>query len=153
MPEWIYPAMLAVNTLALLITVLKTAWGGSQGLQGQFAALDKSLTVKVDEAKANWSIRHETMSQNIGNVTANLGNRIHDIELKAMEFRAITAENLQQYMRREDYHKAADEFKRDVRDAHDDIKEQMISGFRELREQIEAVSATIETNRQNGRNA
>jgi hypothetical protein len=61
-----------------------------------------------------------------------------------METRAITAET---YMRRDSYYKAAEEFKRDVREAHDDLKKEMHNGFEQIRDQVNAVSMSIEENR------
>lgn len=135
---------LAINTVGLAVVLFKMVWGGAASHQSQFNMLEKACSESLAAVKNELLIRLETQSTNIGNVTANIGNRIHDIELKAMEARAVAAET---YMRRDSYHKATDEFKRDVRDAHDDLKEQMQASFRELKDQIDTVSQSIEAGR------
>lgn len=150
MPEWVYAAALGVNTLSLLVVLGKLVWGGSQGLQAQFALLKETCVDSVMLCRNDMLAKIELQSTNIGNVVANIGNRIHDLELKAMEARALAAET---YMRRDSYHKATDDFKRDVRDANTELKKEMHAGFDELKDQIGAVSMSIEANRKNGHRA
>lgn len=150
MPEWVYAAALGVNTLSLLIVLGKLVWGSSQGLQAQFTLLKETCTGEIAACRNELLAKIEMQSTNIGNVVANIGNRIHDLELKAMEARALAAET---YMRRDSYHKATDDFKRDVRDANTELKKEMHAGFNELKDQIGAVSMSIEANRKNGHRA
>lgn len=150
MPEWVYAAALGVNTLSLLVVLGKLVWGGSQGLQAQFALLKETCADSVTLCRNDLLAKLELQSTNVGNVIANVGNRIHDLELKAMEARALAAET---YMRRDSYHKATDDFKRDVRDANTELKKEMHAGFDELKDQIGAVSMSIEANRKNGHRA
>lgn len=124
---------LLINTIALAVVLFKLVWGNASERHEAITAVKNDLLVRI-----------ELQSSNIGNVTANISDRIHQLELKAMEFRAITAET---YMRRDNYYKAAEEFKRDVKDAHDDLKQEMHAGFDNLKEQISAVSMSIEENR------
>lgn len=144
MPDWVYAAALGVNTLSLLVVLGKLVWGGSQGLQAQFTMLKETCASEVLACRNDLLAKIELQSTNIGNVIANIGNRIHDLELKAMEARALAAET---YMRRDSYHKATDDFKRDVRDAHNELKKEMHAGFDELKDQIGAVSMSIEAGR------
>jgi uncharacterized coiled-coil DUF342 family protein len=124
---------MALQTVGLGVVLFKLVWGGATSHHETITASHNALLARI-----------ELQSSNIGNVTANISDRIHQLELAAMETRAVTAET---YMRRDSYQKAADEFKRDVRDAHDDLKQQMHAGFDELKEQITAVSMSIEENR------
>lgn len=144
MPEWVYPAGFGVNTIVMLVTLLKLVWNGGSGLQTQFHTMDKTHSDAITRLSNDWSAKFDAHYNNMGTVITNVGNRIHDIELKAMETRALAAET---YMRRDSYHKATDEFKRDVRDAHDDLKAEMNARFEELKDQIGAVSMSIEENR------
>ena len=121
------------QAVGLAIVLFKLIWGGATAHHETVALVRNDLLVRI-----------EAQSANIGNVTANISDRIHQLELAAMETRAVTAET---YMRRDSYYKAAEEFKRDVKDAHDDLKKEMRDGFEELREQISAVSMSIEENR------
>jgi len=130
-------AGIAVQTLGLGIVLFKLVWGGATSHHEGLTAVRNDLLARL-----------EMQSTNIGNVIANVGDRIHQLELKSMEFRAIAAET---YMRRDAYHKATDEFKRDVRDAHDDLKSEMHAGFNRLEEQVSAVSTSIELNRKEQR--
>ena len=126
-------AVVIIQAVGLAVVLFKLVWGGATSQHENMAVVRNDLMVKI-----------EAQSANIGNVTANISDRIHQLELAAMETRAITAET---YMRRDSYYKAAEEFKRDVRDAHDDLKQEMHAGFEKLEEQIGAVSASIEENR------
>ncbi len=129
-------AMLAGTGLqcaGLAVVMIKLVWGGASAHYEGIAVVRNDLIARI-----------ELQSANVGNVVANIGDRIHQLELKTMEFRAIAAET---YMRRDAYHKATDEFKRDVKEAHDDLKLEMHAGFKRLEEQIDAVSASIESNR------
>jgi hypothetical protein len=123
----------AMQTVGLAVVIIKLVWGGASAHYEGIAVVRNDLIARL-----------ELQSQNVGNVIANIGDRIHQLEIKSMEFRAIAAET---YMRRDAYHKATDEFKRDVKDAHDDLKIEMHAGFKKLEEQIDAVSASIESNR------
>jgi hypothetical protein len=128
--------MLATGTIqivGLAVVIIKLVWGGASAHYEGIAVVRNDLIGRI-----------ELQSANVGNVVANIGDRIHQLELKTMEFRAIAAET---YMRRDAYHKATDEFKRDVKEAHDDLKLEMHAGFKRLEEQIDAVSASIESNR------
>lgn len=136
---------LFVSTVVSLVTVIKVLWGGGASYQAQLGLLREASIANITSTRNDLLAKLELQSANIGNVTANISDRIHDIEIKTMEFRAIAAET---YMRRDAYHKATDEFKRDVRDAHDDLKDQMNTSFAEVKEQINAVSMSIEANRQ-----
>ncbi len=130
---------MGLQCVGLAAVLIKLVWGGASAHYEGIAVVRNDLIARI-----------ELQSTNVGNVVANIGDRIHQLELKTMEFRAIAAET---YMRRDAYHKATDEFKRDVRDAHDDLKAEMHAGFNRLEEQIGAVSASIEENRKtDGRN-
>ncbi len=132
-------AGMGLQCAGLAVVLIKLVWGGASAHYEGIAVVRNDLIARI-----------ELQSTNVGNVVANIGDRIHQLELKTMEFRAIAAET---YMRRDAYHKATDEFKRDVRDAHDDLKAEMHAGFTRLEEQIGAVSASIEENRKtDGRN-
>lgn len=135
---------LGLNTVGLAIVLFKLVWGSAASHHLQFATIKESCANGIMAARNELMAKMELQSSNIGNVIANVGDRIHQLELKAMEFRAIAAET---YMRRDSYHKATDEFKRDVRDAHDDLRDQMLAGFQELKAHIGAVSMSIEENR------
>ncbi len=135
---------LAINTLGLAVVVFKLVWGSAAGHHAQFSILEKAVSEEVRATRNDLLVKLELQSTNIGNVTANMSDRIHQLELKAMEFRAIAAET---YMRRDSYHKATDDFKRDIREAHDDLKQEMDARFDEVKEQIGAVSMSIEENR------
>ncbi len=126
-------AGMGLQCVGLAVVLIKLVWGGASAHYEGIAVVRNDLIARI-----------ELQSTNVGNVVANIGDRIHQLELKTMEFRAIAAET---YMRRDAYHKATDEFKRDVRDAHDDLKTEMHAGFTRLEEQIGAVSASIEENR------
>lgn len=126
-----------LQTIGLAAVLFKLVWGGATSHQENIAATRNDFATRI-----------EIQTTNFGNVIASVGDRIHQLELKAMEFRAIAAE---MYMRRDSYYKAADEFKRDVKDAHDDLKHEMSTGFENLREQINAVSMSIEENRRTTR--
>lgn len=139
---------LTINTIGLAIVLFKLVWGGATSHQSQFAGLEKACGDSINAIRNEFLAKMELASSNVGNVVANIGNRIHDMELKAMEARAIGAET---YMRRDSYHKATDDFKRDVRDAHNDLKKEMHAGFDELKDQIGAVSMSIEAGRKEGR--
>lgn len=131
---------MAAQTIGLFVVLLKMIWGSATSHHEGLSSVKNELRASI-----------ELQSVNIGNVTANISDRIHNIELEAMKTRAVTAETLQLYMRREDYNKATDEFKRDVRDAHDDLKQEMHAGFDRLQEQVSAVSMSIEENRKHRR--
>ncbi len=132
-------AGMGLQCAGLAVVLIKLVWGGAASHFEGIAVVRNDLIARI-----------ELQSSNIGNVVSNIGDRIHQLEIKSMEFRAIAAET---YMRRDAYHKATDEFKRDVRDAHDDLKVEMHAGFTRLEEQIGAVSASIEENRKaDGRN-
>ena len=135
---------LFVSTIVSLITVIKVLWGSAASYQSQLSLLKETCDESATSVRNDLLARLELQTANIGNVTSNISDRIHGIEIKTMEFRAIAAET---YMRRDAYHKATDEFKRDVRDAHDDLRAQMQAGFAEVKEQIGAVSMSIEENR------
>lgn len=135
---------LAINTAGLAIVLFKLIWGSAASHHSSFAVLQQACTESITACRNEFWAKLESQSTNIGNVVANIGSRIHDVELKAMEARAVAAET---YMRRDSYHKATDEFKRDVRDAHNDLKKEMHVGFGELKDQIGAVSMSIEENR------
>ncbi len=137
-------AGLTINTLGLSIVLFKLIWGSAASHHTQFSILKEACTEMVAASRNELIAKMEQQSVNIGNVTANTSDRIHQLELKAMEFRAIAAET---YMRRDSYQKATDDFKRDVREAHDDLKQEMHSGFDQLKEQLGAVSMSIEENR------
>lgn len=139
---------LGLQSAGLAIILFKLIWGGASSHQSQFATLEKSCGDSINAVRNEFFAKLEMASSNVGNVVANIGNRIHDLELKAMEARAIAAET---YMRRDSYHKATDEFKRDVRDAHNDLKQEMHAGFAELKDQIGAVSMSIEAGRKENR--
>ncbi len=136
---------LFVSTLVSLATVVKVLWGGGVSYQAQFGILEKAVGEEVKATRNDLLVKLEIQSTNIGNVTANMSDRIHQLEIKAMEARAIAAET---YMRRDSYHKATDDFKRDIKEAHDDLKQEMDARFDEVKEQIGAVSMSIEANRQ-----
>lgn len=144
MPEWVFAVGLAVNTVALLVVLFKLVWGGGTALQVQFHELDKACNDQIAKLKHDWQTKFDLHTTNVGTVTMSMGDRFHRLEMLAMETRAIAAET---YMRRDSYHKATDEFKRDVRDAHDDLKEQMIAGFNEVKGRIDEVSQSIEAGR------
>lgn len=132
-------AGITLQTFGLAFVMIKLVWGGATAHHEGIASVRSDLVSRI-----------ELQSSNIGNVVSNIGDRIHQLEIKAMEFRAIAAET---YMRRDAYHKATDEFKRDVKEAHDDLKVEMHAGFSRLEEQINAVSQSIEENRKaDGRN-
>ncbi len=126
-------AGMGLQCAGLAVVLIKLVWGGAASHYEGIAVVRNDLIARI-----------ELQSVNVGNVVANIGDRIHQLELKTMEFRAVAAET---YMRRDAYHKATDEFKRDVRDAHDDLKTEMQTAFSRLEEQIGAVSASIEENR------
>lgn len=139
---------LGLQSVGLAIILFKLVWGGAASHQSQFNVLERACSEGIAACRNEFLAKLELASSNVGNVVANIGNRIHDLELKAMEARAIAAET---YMRRDSYHKATDEFKRDVRDAHADLKMEMHAGFGELKDQIGAVSMSIEENRKANR--
>lgn len=126
-------AGMGLQCAGLAVVLIKLVWGGAASHFEGIAVVRNDLIARL-----------ELQSQNVGNVIANIGDRIHQIELKAADQRSLAAET---YMRRDAYHKATDEFKRDVRDAHDDLKTEMQTAFSRLEEQIGAVSASIEENR------
>ncbi len=136
---------LFLNTIGMAVVLFKLVWGSAAGHHAQFSILEKAVSEEVRATRNDMLIKLELQSTNIGNVTANISDRIHQLELKAMEFRAIAAET---YMRRDSYHKATDDFKRDIKEAHDDLKQEMDARFDEVKEQIGAVSMSIEANRQ-----
>lgn len=135
---------LGLQSTGLAIVLFKLIWGGAASHQSQFNALERACSEGIAACRNEFLAKLELASSNVGNVVSNIGNRIHDLELKAMEVRAIAAET---YMRRDSYHKATDEFKRDVRDAHNDLKQEMHAGFDAVKDQIGAVSMSIEENR------
>lgn len=125
-------------------TLFKLVWGGGAQHQSQFATLEKACSESLIAVRNELALKIENQSSNVGNVVANISDRIHGLELKAMEARALAAET---YMRRDSYHKATDEFKRDVRDSHAGLKRDMESGFERLEGQLDAVSQSIEAGR------
>ncbi len=135
---------LFVSTMVSLATVVKVLWGSGASYQAQFNILENAVSEKVIAARNDMLVKLEIQSTNIGNVTANISDRIHQLEIKAMEARAVAAET---YMRRDSYHKATDDFKRDIKEAHEDLKQEMDVRFAELKEQVGAVSMSIEENR------
>lgn len=141
---------LAINTLGLAIVLFKLIWGSAASHHTQFSILERACGESITACRNEFFAKMEQQSSNFGNVVSNVGDRIHQLELKTMEARAIAAET---YMRRDSYHKATDEFKRDVRDANTELKREMSAGFDDLRDQIGAVSMTIEENRKADRRA
>lgn len=135
---------LAINTAGLAVVLFRLIWGGATGHQSQLAVLERACSESVAASEGRLMAKLEQQSNNLGAVTANISDRIHQVELAAMESRAVAAET---YMRRDSYHKATDEFKRDVKDAHDDLKAEMNTGFAEVKSQIDAVSMSIESGR------
>lgn len=133
-----------ISTILSAGTMFKLIWGGAASHQSQFNALDKACEQSVLAVRNEMLAKFEGQSVNIGNVVANIGNRIHDLELQAANARATAAET---YMRRDSYHKATDEFKRDVRDAHADLKQDMDAGFDKIERQLDAMSQAIEAGR------
>lgn len=128
---------MAAQLIGLLVVLFKTTWGAASAHESGITSVRTELVEKITTQHANFS-----------GVIVSIGDRIHQLELKAMESRAIMGET---YMRRDNYYKAAEEFKRDVKEAHDDLKQEMHAGFDELKEQITAVSMTIEENRKQDR--
>jgi hypothetical protein len=126
-------AGMTVQCAMLAVALFKLVWGGATSHAESIAGVRNDFLVRL-----------EAHSSNLGNISANISDRIHQLELAAMETRAITAET---YMRRDSYYKAAEEFKRDVREAHDDLKKEMHVGFEQIRDQVNAVSMSLEENR------
>lgn len=141
-------AGLIINTLGLAIVLFKLVWGGATSQHIHLTTIRDSCNDSISASENRLLVKIEAQSTNIGNVVANIGDRIHQLELKAMETRAVAAET---YMRRDSYHKATDEFKRDVREAHLDLKKEMHAGFDELKDQINSVSMSIEAGRKENR--
>lgn len=148
MAEAMALGMLGLQSAGLAVVLVKLVWGGATAHQSQFTILRDACAESIAACRNEFLVKMEQASSNVGNVVANIGNRIHDLEIKAMEARAIAAET---YMRRDSYHKATDDFKRDVREAHNDLKKEMNEGFAELKDQIGAVSMSIEAGRKEGR--
>lgn len=142
--ELILIAGFILNMMGQAGLLVKLVWGSASSHHGQLSLLEKACGEGLTACRNEFLAKLEQQSTNIGNVVANISDRIHGVELKAMEARAIAAET---YMRRDSYHKATDEFKRDVRDAHTELKQEMHAGFDEVKEQIGAVSMSIEENR------
>ena len=122
-----------LQTVGIAVILFKLVWGGATSHHESIALVRNDLMLRI-----------EAQSSNIGNVTANISDRIHQIELAIAKTRGDVAET---YMRRDSYYKAAEEFKRDVKDAHDDLKKEMHAGFEQIRDQVNAVSMSLEENR------
>ena len=130
----------SVQTIMLGVTLFKFVWGSGAGLQAQFASITASSMAQVAQVRDEWQGKFDAHTANFGNVVANLNERIHAIELAAANMRADAAET---YMRRDSYYKAADEFKRDVKEVHDDIKNEMNEGFLKLENQVAELTRLV----------
>ncbi len=145
--EWVLVAGLVVNTLGLGIVLFKLVWGSGTNLQMQFASTAKEFFERIMVVRDEWSGKFDSHSSNFGQVVQNINDRMHQIELAAMESRAIAAET---YMRRESYYRATEELKRDTQASHADLKKEMHAGFQKLETQVDELAKTVNTHQRRG---
>jgi hypothetical protein len=131
---------LVVNTLGLGTVLFKLIWGHGANQQLQYNTMTREFFERNSRLKDEWADRFDTHQSAFQGVVQNLNDRIHQIELAAMEFRATSAET---YMRRDSYHRATEEFKRDVQVAHNDLKKDMHGGFQKLEAQMDDIAKTV----------
>lgn len=138
--EAMFAAGLIVQGLGLGIVLFKLVWGTGTNLQIQFAGVTKDFFEKQIRQEETWAGKFDAHAHNFGNVVANINDRLHQIELAAMKARADVAET---YMRRESYHQASAELKRDVQTAHADLKKEVHDGFQKLETQVDELTKRV----------
>ena len=138
--DYVALALLFLNTVSLAVVLFKLVWGSSADLQTQFATLGREITAGHSNLRNEWQGKFDAHTSNFANVVSNLNDRVHAIELAAAKYRGDVAET---YMRRDSYYRSTEEFKRDVRVAHDDLKKEMNEGFGKLETQVADLNRVI----------
>lgn len=135
---------LAVSIVVSLLGFGEKIFGGGNKLARAFAELDKKKTEEITLLRNEFYQRVETHDGNyrvgLDAITAN----IHAMQLGLLEFRAKMAED---YMRRDSYYKASEDLKRDFKEKHDDLKDDMNKGFSAVKEQLDTMAQAIEAGR------
>lgn len=139
-----------ISVIVLLISLGKDLFGGGNKLASKFSGLKEETTAKITALRMEFVTSRETSDANsrigMDAITAN----IHRMELGLLEFRAKMAED---YMRRDSYYKASEELKRDFKEKHDDLKEDVSRGFASVKDQLDAMAQSIEAGRKSTRHA
>ena len=104
----------------------------------QFTALDKACSASISALRNELLLKVDHQSTNVGNVVQNLGNRIHDVELKAAEARAVAAENMLKMTT-----ELREEFRRDVKEETNELREEMRNSFKRLEAHVDDVSQSL----------
>jgi hypothetical protein len=130
--------------IGLVVMLVEKIFGGGNKLASAFSSLKESTTKEITDLRLEFLQKIELRDNNarVGfeAVTANM----HIIKEALLENRAQVAEN---YMRRDSYYKASDELKRDFKEKHDDLKDDMNKGFAALKDQLDAMAQAIELGR------
>lgn len=141
---------LGVSIVISLMGFGEKLFGGGNKLAAKFAQLDKDKTAEVTALRLELLQKIETRDNNarVGfeAVTANM----HIIKEALLENRAKMAE---EYMRRDSYYKASEELKRDFKEKHDDLKDDMNKGFASVKDQLDAMAQAIEAGRKQTRHS
>jgi hypothetical protein len=143
--------MMDATTIAIFLSsatfafmIIEKTFGGGNKLANEFHKLDKRITNDVTSLR-NEFLQHIDLNNTnyrvgLDAITAN----IHALQLGLLEFRAKMAED---YMRRDSYHKASDELKRDFKEANQDLKTDMQDGLERIEKQLDAMAQAIEEGR------
>lgn len=124
--------------------VFEKLFGGGSKLANKFHDLSTNTTNQVSLLRTEVFSKVESIDSmyRVG-LDAIVANQ-HRAEIGFLELRAKLAE---EYMRAENFHKAADELKRDFKDANREIKEDMKDGFEEVKRQLSEMAQAIEAAR------
>jgi len=115
-------AALFVAVASLLMNAGMHVFGGGRGLSDRFAAVERDLKTEIAKLRAEISEKQDRSENNVGDALRAMREHTHSIEKAALEFRAVAAET---YMRRDSYHKASDELKREVGAGLDKIEKRL----------------------------
>lgn len=139
----------AFSGITMFVMIGEKIFGGGNKLAGAFHKLETRTTEQINAVRNEFYLRTDEMSANYRVGVEAIKANIHELQIGLLEFRAKMAED---YMRRDSYHKATDEIKRDFKDANAEIKADMKDGFDRVEKTLGNLEQSIEAARRNGNN-
>jgi DNA anti-recombination protein RmuC len=134
-----------VNAAGLFAVIVGQLRGGAANIAAQatsntaqFAALDKACSASIAALRNELLARIDNQSANMGQVTQNIGNRIHGVELEAAKTRADAAENMLKVIST-----LREEFRRDVREETTELRQEMQQSFNRLEAVVDNMAASL----------